>query len=157
ILTPIRPGRLRGRPGVRSPSPGPVASDGAGPALCRRREDVKTLARPADRSEITERLRRLRPENPRRWGRMSAHQAVCHMSDAFRVVLGTMKVVRKRSLVPRAVRRWLAIRLPFAWPAGIPTWPEIDAFVGGTRPATFEADRSELERLISAFVAERQA
>src|SRR5262245_22940234 len=104
-------------------------------------EHVKTLARPADRTEITERLGRLRPENPRRWGRMSAHQAVCHMSDAFRVVLGTRKVVRPRSLVPRVVRRWLAIRLPLAWPHGIPTWPEIDAFVAGTPPTTFEADR----------------
>ena len=45
---------------------------------------MKTLARQRDKAEILQRLSKVRPESVRRWGRMSAHQMVCHLSDAFR-------------------------------------------------------------------------
>lgn len=49
---------------------------------------MKTLANDRDREGILSRLALLRPENTRVCGRMSAHQAVCHLSDSFRVPLG---------------------------------------------------------------------
>lgn len=41
---------------------------------------MKTLARERDKAEIVRRLRVVGPESARRWGRMTAHQMVCHLS-----------------------------------------------------------------------------
>jgi hypothetical protein len=42
----------------------------------------------ANRDKLLDRLARLRPDTPRRWGKMTAHQMVCHCTDAFRNLLG---------------------------------------------------------------------
>jgi len=47
---------------------------------------MKTMARPRDKAEIVRRLKMVRPDCKRKWGRMSAHQMVCHLSDSFRMV-----------------------------------------------------------------------
>lgn len=44
----------------------------------------KTFSNPTDKAEIFERLRQLRPDSQRQWGRMTAHQAICHLEDAFK-------------------------------------------------------------------------
>ena len=49
---------------------------------------MKTLARERDQAEIFARLRQVRPDSVRRWGRMSVHQMVCHLADAHRMALG---------------------------------------------------------------------
>ena len=49
---------------------------------------MKTLAREGDKAEIVRRLRTLRPDSVRRWGRMSVHQMVCHLADALRMANG---------------------------------------------------------------------
>jgi hypothetical protein len=43
---------------------------------------MKTLARERDRDEILRRLTTLDPQRAARWGRMSAHQMVCHLTDS---------------------------------------------------------------------------
>ena len=53
---------------------------------------MKTLARPRDRDEILSRLARVHPGSVRRWGTMTAHQMVCHLSDAFRMAIGAKPV-----------------------------------------------------------------
>jgi hypothetical protein len=114
---------------------------------------MKTLARPRDQAEIRRRLRDVRPESVGRWGRMSAHQMVCHLSDSFRLAIGQKPVSPATSLLQRTIVKWIALYLPVAWPPGIPTRPEIDQCVGGTRPADFEADVAELEALMELFTA----
>jgi hypothetical protein len=49
---------------------------------------MKTLARERDRAEILTRLRALPPAGVPRWGRMTAHQMVCHLADSFLMVTG---------------------------------------------------------------------
>ena len=49
---------------------------------------MRTLARECDKAEVLRRLRALRQDSVGRWGRMSAHQMVCHLSDACRAALG---------------------------------------------------------------------
>jgi hypothetical protein len=115
---------------------------------------VKTLASDRNRETILTRLASLRPEDQRRWGRMSAHQAVCHLSDSFRVPLG----IRHTKPIPasplkRALIKWAALYLPVPWPKGVPTMPENDQFIGGSPPRTFEGDRRELGRLINEFAS----
>jgi|SRR5688572_15037844 len=102
---------------------------------------MKTLARAHDRTEIAERLQTMRPDSPRRWGRMSAHQMVCHLGDCLRMTRGDKEVRRADSLRTRTVVKWIALYLPMSWPGGrIKTRPEVDQEGGGTRPTEFAAD-----------------
>ena len=109
---------------------------------------MKTLARARDKAEILERLRRVRPDSVRRWGRMSAHQMVCHLSDAFRMALGQKPVSPASSVLQRTIVKWIALYAPLRWPPGILTRPEIDQERQGTGPMDFDADVAEVERLV---------
>jgi Protein of unknown function (DUF1569) len=111
---------------------------------------MKTLGRARDNAEVRQRLRQLRPDSVRHWGRMSAHQMVCHVSDAFRMALGRKAVSHASGRLQRTVLKWTVLYVPLTWPAGIPTRPEIDQERGGTGPIDFDADVAELERLVEA-------
>jgi len=114
---------------------------------------MKTLARPRDKAEILRRLGTVSPQSTRRWGRMSAHQMVCHLSDSLRMGTGSKPVSEASSLLQRTVVKWVALYLPLRWPAGILTRPEIDQEQGGTRPAEFAADLEELAGLMELVTA----
>jgi hypothetical protein len=109
---------------------------------------MKTLARPCDKDELLQRLRRLRPDSARQWGRMSAHQMVCHLNDSLLVAMGQRDVSHAVSLPSRTIVKWLALYLPVRWPVGILTRPEIDQEVGGTRPIDFAADVARQQALM---------
>jgi hypothetical protein len=114
---------------------------------------MKTLARPRDKAEILRRLRDVRPESVRRWGRMSAHEMVCHLADSFRMVTGHRPVSHATSLLHRTVVKWIALYFPLRWVPGIRTIPEIDQELGGTRPTDFAADIAQLEALMEVVTA----
>jgi hypothetical protein len=109
---------------------------------------MKTLASDRDRAEILRRLRAVRADSAARWGRMSAHQMVCHVSDGFRMAAGHKPVRHSARLLERTLLKWMVLYLPRRWPAGITTSPEIDQEVGGTRPIDFAADVAQLEALV---------
>ncbi|HEV3484623.1 MAG TPA: DUF1569 domain-containing protein [Vicinamibacterales bacterium] len=113
---------------------------------------VRTLARDRWTADILRRLKTLRPDAAPRWGRMSAHQMVCHLADGCRMALGE-KVVRDASPRFPVLVRWIALYTPLRWRAGIPTTPEIDQERDGTRPHDFAADVAQVERLVRAMVA----
>ena len=115
---------------------------------------MKTLSDPAARAEILERLARVTPDSPRRWGRMTARQMICHLSDAFRGVLGEMTLQPVPTLVPRGFFKWVALNMPFHWPHGVKTVPEADQEIGGTPPTEFAADRQTLTALFARFVGD---
>jgi hypothetical protein len=109
---------------------------------------MKTLARQRDKMEILQRLKQVRPDSVRRWGRMSAHQMICHLSDSFRVVIGQKPVSDAGGLFQRTILKWIALYAPMRWPPGIRTMPEVDQELGGTRPVDFNADVAQLEALV---------
>lgn len=116
---------------------------------------MKTLAQPGDKAEILHRLTRVRPESVRLWGRMTAHQTICHLADSFRMALGRKAVKRGAVPIPRAVLRWIVLYLPLRWPAGrILTSPELDQEVGGTPPGDFAADVADLASLLDLVTAQ---
>jgi hypothetical protein len=107
---------------------------------------MRTLARERDRDDLLRRLASLRPDSVRRWGRMDAHQMICHLTDAFRMSLGERTVSRLggfRGLMFR-VTKWMPLYAPVQWPAGIRTRPEVEQGIGGTCPTDFAADLAEL-------------
>jgi Protein of unknown function (DUF1569) len=118
---------------------------------------MKTLARERDKREIFRRLGALRHDSVRRWGRMSAHQMVCHVSDACRMATGERPTPLAASPLPRPVMKCVALYLPLRWPPGIATTSELDQNAGGTRPAHFDADVAELRRLLDDIATARRS
>jgi hypothetical protein len=109
---------------------------------------MKTLARPQDKAEILSRLKTLRPSAARRWGRMSAHQMLCHLNDSFLAVTGQKAVSPATGPLQRTIFKAVALYAPIRWPPGILTRPEIDQELGGTKPLDFETDLAQLETLV---------
>ena len=115
---------------------------------------MKTLADDRDRASILGRLRALRPDSTRRWGRMSVQQMVCHLADNYRMALGQRRVEITRVPIPRAFVKWGALYAPIPWPRGIPTSPETDQERGGTRPIQFAADLAQAAGLLESVARE---
>ena len=111
---------------------------------------MKTLSNAACLSEILDRLSHVRADSPRKWGKMNAHQMICHLADSLRGMMGRKQVSPvERPFGP--VMKWAALSLPMKWPKGVPTRPEVDQQISGTEPAEFEADLRELIFLTQEF------
>ena len=117
---------------------------------------MKTLANERDSAEILRRVRTLRHDSHRRWGRMSAHQMVCHLSDGYRLQVGDRTTQPAATPLPRFMMRWIALYLPVRWPAGIHTTPDLDQDCDGTRPGAFDADLAELQGLLTKVASVRR-
>ena len=115
----------------------------------------RDLADSAQRFALVARLRRLAPDSPRQWGRMTPHQAVCHLSDAFRAIMGSKAASSIATPVSRTVIKWIALNAPMKWPTGVKTMPEVDQEIGGTKPLEFARDRDELEALMEQFAVKQ--
>ena len=116
---------------------------------------MKTMARAQDKEEIVRRLKTIRADSGRRWGRMSAHQMVCHLSDSFLAVTGQRDVSPASGLLQSTVIKWIALYAPLQWPRGVPTRPEVDQEVGGTKPSHFAADVTQLEMLVELITTRK--
>jgi Protein of unknown function (DUF1569) len=114
---------------------------------------MKTLGRRRDQAELLHRLKTIRPDSAARWGRMSAHQMVCHLCDSFRMAIGRKRVSAATGPLQRTILKWIVLYAPVRWPAGIVTRPEIDQAQGGTRPGEFAADVTQLESLLALVTA----
>ena len=112
---------------------------------------MKSFAHDPYRVEILSRIRHVTPTSPRKWGRMSPHQMICHLNDAFRAVMGEREVSSACGLLERTVIRAIALHVPVRWPPGIATRPEIDQESGGTAPTEFARDVADLEALVGRF------
>jgi hypothetical protein len=114
---------------------------------------MKTLESARVLHAIVERISRITPDRAARWGRMNAHQMLCHLTDAFQVPMGVRKAGIATGILHRTVMKYGGLYVPLRWPKGIATIPEIDQLIGGTAPAQFEADRAKLIDTIRRFAA----
>jgi hypothetical protein len=73
---------------------------------------------------------------------------MCHVGDAFRMATGQKVVSHTTSLLRRTLVKWIALYAPLRWPAGIPTSPEIDQELQGTRPVDFASDIAQVEMFL---------
>lgn len=112
---------------------------------------MKTLLNSEDKAEIFARLQQLRPDSQRLWGKMTAHQAICHLSDSFMCKFGERESTDASNFFTKTLMKWVALKAPMPWPHGVKTMPENDQLVGGTPPVEFERDRQQLEALIERF------
>jgi Protein of unknown function (DUF1569) len=112
---------------------------------------MKTLESAAVLQSIVERISRITPDPAARWGRMNAHQMLCHLTDSYHVPTGGRKTSMATGIFQGTAMKYGALYIPLQWPKGIATLPEIDQLVGGTAPTQFEADRAKLIGTIHRF------
>jgi len=118
---------------------------------------MRTLARPGDLAELLRRLQTVRPNSAARWGRMSAHQMICHLGDAMLVAANQKTAGAVSGPLKSTIVKWIALYLPLRWPSGIRTVAEIDQEIGGTKPQEFVRDVRDLDTRLRRFVEEQQA
>ncbi len=116
---------------------------------------MKLLDSPGVVEELVARLSCLRPDTARRWGSMSAHEMVCHLTDSYRLGTGERAVGRIDTWNSRTIVRFVALHTGLTWPKGVPTRPEVDPKRQGTRPGDFDRERHELATLIASFALRR--
>ena len=114
---------------------------------------MKTLANPQDKQEIVRRLSAIGPASQRRWGKMTVDEMLCHLSDAYRVILGERTAKPVSNWFSRSLFKWTALWMPAHWPHGVQTVPECDPRRAGTKPAEIENDLSELRDLFDRFTS----
>ena len=116
----------------------------------------RTVFRARDLDRLLARVLGLRADSRRRWGRMTPHQAVCHLNDSMRATLGMWTQPPRRVPPMRAVIRFVAFNLPFRWPHGVTTARELDQEKDGTKPVDFDRDRAELVTLLRRIASSEQ-
>ena len=112
---------------------------------------MRSIFTPSDLRELRRRLAAMGPQSGRRWGRMTPQQAVCHLGDWFRGLLGDRPIPGKDPGPGIRILRFIAFNTPLPWPRGFPTSPMQDQEKGGTPPAEFAADVAELDALMVRF------
>jgi len=111
---------------------------------------MQTLDNPTLK-DLLDRLQRLRPESRGLWGKMNAHQMVCHLVDSYGLAMGLKEASEDITFLNRTLVRWVGLHTPLPWPKGVPTRPEMDQLSGGTRPTEFALDAAALTAAIRQF------
>jgi len=86
---------------------------------------LQTLDSPVIK-DLLGRMQRIRPETRALWGRMNAHQMVCHLNDSFSLAMGDKTASEDINVFSRTLIKWVALYAPLRWPKGVPTRPEMD-------------------------------
>jgi hypothetical protein len=111
---------------------------------------MRTVADPGVVHSLKQRLDRLRPDARRRWGTLTPHEMLCHLGDAFEMVLRTRPrrapITSRSKPIVKAIGLWSPLR----WPRGVRTNPMHDPRAEGTRPSDFAKD---LARTVAALEA----
>lgn len=112
---------------------------------------MSSFAKSEAKNAIRQRIERLTPDAPRQWGRMTAHQMVCHLTDGYRMSSGERKPKMVDNFMSRSIVRFVALHTSLTWPKGVKTVAESDQEQGGTKPEAWDRDLAELLRRIDAF------
>jgi len=99
-------------------------------------------------AQLIDRIRLLRPDATRRWGRMTAPQMIAHLNDQMRHTLGDAVAAGRPGPLRNPLIRHLVIYW-VPWPRGRIKGPP-EAFV--SKPTTWEADVATLIDLVNRFV-----
>jgi hypothetical protein len=114
---------------------------------------MKSLADPAVRIEIEARLERLAPADRALWGKMSVHQMIVHLGDAYCCALGRKHAAQAPGRIPAPIMRFIALRVPVQWPHGFPSPREIAQDRDGRPPVEFTQDHAALMAAFRDFCA----
>ena len=120
---------------------------------------MQTLTNSDDVRGLRERFRTLRPEDYRRWGKMTAADVPVHLRQIFRAVMGEIEVptppMKKPAPLPGPLLKWFALRLPRRWPTTIKTPPPFETGSPWMNVAGFEEDRESAIASMERFAEGR--
>jgi hypothetical protein len=114
---------------------------------------MSTMADTVARAAMRQRIASLTPQSARQWGKMTPHQMLCHLNDAFKMASGARQPKPIDNFVSRSLIRFVALHTTIAWPHGAKTVPEADQLQTGTPPSEWRRDLDELLALFDAFSA----
>jgi hypothetical protein len=114
---------------------------------------MNSLSEPGAVDAIVARLNKLHDKRPRAWGKMTPHEMLCHLGDAFAGALGELPMAPKHTWMSRTIIKYVVLHTNFAMPKGAKAPPEVDQLIGGTKPTEFERDRERVILLLRRFVA----
>ena len=106
---------------------------------------MSLLHDPTVRESLSSRLRALRPDARRQWGKMTPDQMLRHLNITIGTALGHMAYPPHKPPIPGPVFRFIACYFPM--PKGAPTHP---AFVVGER-YEFDAEKGRCLALLEEF------
>jgi len=111
---------------------------------------MPTILDPARREALLQRLRRLQPTAPARWGTLTAPRMLSHLADSLRVAVGELPAKRVDSLPSRTLAKWIVVYSPVRPPPGkIRTSPEMLT----SEPASWAEDLARVEALIGRIAS----
>jgi Protein of unknown function (DUF1569) len=90
-------------------------------------------------------------DDRRRWGRMSVHEMVCHLNDAYRFALGEKYASPATGFLQRTLLKSIALNSPLPWAKGFRTRPEMEQGKGGSLPLDFYQDLASLIENLNRF------
>jgi hypothetical protein len=106
----------------------------------------QTLLDPRVERELQDRLAKLSPDSPRRWGRMSPGQMLRHLAGAIRMATGDLQIApRNTPLRFFPIKQLVVFVLPF--PPDAPTAPALVV----KEEVDFAAERRAVSELLGAF------
>jgi hypothetical protein len=108
---------------------------------------MRMLHDPAVRSSIEARLKSLRPDAPRKWGRMTPDQMLWHVNQFLSMALGEGSYERQKAPMPLPIMRFFLLHMP--WPRSAPTHRNAVA----KDNHDFGAERERCLALIDRFVS----
>lgn len=106
----------------------------------------KSILELKSRTDLVERLLRLEPDAPRRWGTLSVGGMLCHVADGIEQALGRRPDNDHSNIFFRKILKHLVLHMPM--PKGAPTSAKMDPSKEGTRPQEFERDRNRVLALL---------
>ncbi len=106
----------------------------------------KSMSDARARQELLDRLGRLTPDAPPRWGRMTAPQMLAHLADWMLMASGDLKTAARSSVLRYPPIKQLAIYwLPF--PRNVQTSPELLA----RKPSVWGAEQASVRERVQSF------
>ena len=105
-----------------------------------------------DKQDILDRVSKIEVETLSLWGKMNAHEMLCHVADPIRDILGLREV---KSSVPGVIKPFMKAILLSKSPFGR-NMPTIKVYKQGskglgTRPTNFQYDKAAFKDLINRF------
>ena len=108
---------------------------------------MKSVGNDADSRDLGARLDRLTPDTAARWGKFTAPQMVCHLTDALKMASGELPIPeRKMFLRYPGIKHLIIYVLPF--PQGAPTAPQLLS----RKAAEWHGEMRALKQELEAFV-----
>ena len=99
------------------------------------------------KAEFVERINRIKPDSQRKFGKLTAHEVLAHLSAAIKMSFNELGLKDEGNIFTRSFGRWLVVYVP--WPKGkIVVTPKL------TPPPEkdFETERAEVIQQLDRFV-----